>query len=231
MTAHELVERVMRAILPGRYPTPEGCTEDLAVTKLLRHRIPLEKAAEALLADTRDWESAAHRLFNLLRLLDPNARNSWDATAIKTYESLNWKRRWQDAVKAMLKAADLLDDPVQGSDLLEFGKLLDMPTDDPRRLNVVPIPVDLGTVDSVVRYAELDLLALAVRRIANAMHEAGWEMSCPWVPVLVSTTSMACRPNSLEGGEGRRITKLQAAHFLSRSWTNGFRVVSKTAMA
>jgi hypothetical protein len=180
MNSHEVVENVLRGILPGRYPIPDDCHEDYAVTELMRHRTTLERAAWIFLeASDQDAESAMRHLFNLLLFLDSNAKPSRDAKAIRTYESLDWEQRRRDAVASVRNAADLLDDPVQGSDRLKCGKLLGLPSDDPLRINMSWMPEEPVTVDAVARLVELDLLPTVLRRMADAIDEIGSEAVMP----------------------------------------------------
>ena len=138
----QLIETVVAKLLPGRFPTPEGCTEDPGAKRILSNSAVTDIAA-AFLAQDRD--SAAARLQELLTILDPSLA-AFDASDIRKHEETDWDKNKANAVKLLREAASLLEDPAGGMDSSPLRQYLELRADDPIRKNLdFELPPDMGS--------------------------------------------------------------------------------------
>lgn len=114
-------------------------------------------------------------------LLDPNAKQAWNAAAVRSYAAIDWKRRWGDAVSSIRKAADLLDDPVlqPHRSLIKSAPRARDPEHDAHFESEWQATQDMSLEKTIDWYVDRGLLATAIRKLADAIEEVGWEDVVP----------------------------------------------------
>lgn len=100
------------------------------------------------------------------------------------YNELNWEQRKNDAADLIEQASELLDDPILGTDSLEIAKLLNLPDDHPSLKNLrKPIAKTIHKriqhSSDVEKLADLDILAIAIWQIAQAIRDTPTEKITP----------------------------------------------------